>query len=252
MLYIYPYKSNSKSAKTLAKQLNIKRIKHSKSHFKAGIEKTVINWGSSSLPQYIERNCSILNNPEIVKICTDKRIFFEYLSQFNPNYFPPFTTNPKEALSWLEKNKIVVARTVLKGSSGAGIVLIEDEDTFVQAPLYTQYIPKKEEYRVHIFNNEIIDIQRKARLLDVDDAQVNWKIRNLCNGFIYARENINPPDAVLSMSLDVMEQLGLHFGAIDIIWNEKRKRPYVLEVNTAPGLERTTLDIYVNAFNMYK
>jgi D-alanine-D-alanine ligase-like ATP-grasp enzyme len=36
----------------------------------------------------------------------------------------------------------------------------------------------------------------------------------------------------------------LDFGAVDVIWNEKQQRAYVLEVNTAPGLEGQTVDDY--------
>jgi D-alanine-D-alanine ligase-like ATP-grasp enzyme len=43
----------------------------------------------------------------------------------------------------------------------------------------------------------------------------------------------------------------LDFGAVDVIWNEKEDKYYVLEVNTACGLEGTTLDKYVEQFRRY-
>jgi D-alanine-D-alanine ligase-like ATP-grasp enzyme len=53
---------------------------------------------------------------------------------------------------------------------------------------------------------------------------------------------------VTSEAIKAVNCLGLYFGAADVIWNDKEQRAYVLEVNTAPGLEGTTLENYANAF----
>ena len=45
-----------------------------------------------------------------------------------------------------------------------------------------------------------------------------------------------------------MMAIDLQFGAVDIIWNEKENKCYVLEINTAPGLVGTTLTKYTEAF----
>jgi glutathione synthase/RimK-type ligase-like ATP-grasp enzyme len=42
--------------------------------------------------------------------------------------------------------------------------------------------------------------------------------------------------------------LGLDFGGVDVIWNERRQMAYVLEVNTACGLEGQTVNDYAEAF----
>jgi D-alanine-D-alanine ligase-like ATP-grasp enzyme len=47
------------------------------------------------------------------------------------------------------------------------------------------------------------------------------------------------------MACDAIINLGLDFGAVDIIYNEKNNRWVVLEVNTAPGLSGETLNRYV-------
>jgi D-alanine-D-alanine ligase-like ATP-grasp enzyme len=48
-----------------------------------------------------------------------------------------------------------------------------------------------------------------------------------------------------------IKSLGLDFGAIDMIYNERRNQYYVLEVNTACGLTGTTLDKYVEVFKEF-
>ncbi|MNL18562.1 hypothetical protein D3C87_1397120 [compost metagenome] len=97
-----------------------------------------------------------------------------------------------------------------------------------------------------------MDIQRKARRKDVADDAINWKIRNHGNGFIFARneDGITPPD-VLVQAVNAVKALGLDFGAVDVIFNDKEQKAYVLEVNTAPGLAGETLQGYVKRFAQY-
>src|SRR3546814_16818410 len=73
----------------------------------------------------------------------------------------------------------------------------------VDAPLYVVYEPKKQEYRVHVLNGKVVDVQRKARVKDFPDDKVNWKIRNHDNGFTYARDEklAEVPKKVLSDSI---------------------------------------------------
>ena len=58
--------------------------------------------------------------------------------------------------------KTIFARTLTNSTGGKGIVEFEWPNASPPAaPLYTAYIPKKAEYRVHVFNGEVIDIQQK-------------------------------------------------------------------------------------------
>ena len=58
------------------------------------------------------------------------------------------------------------------------------------------------------------------------------------------------PDPVRdTIAVNAVKALGLDFGAVDIIYNEKENQYYVLEVNTAPGLEGTTLIKYAERFS---
>ena len=166
---------------------------------------------------------------------------------------PKFTTSTGQAYSWLEEGFQVVARTILNGNSGAGIVLLEEahlEEPAINAPLYVKYVPKKQEYRVHVFRNEVVDVQRKARRKDVADEDVNWKIRNHGNGFIFARGEAlgDVPEDVLVQSKLAVAACGLDFGAVDVIYSDKEQAAYVLEINSAPGLSGSTLDGYVQRF----
>ena len=163
---------------------------------------------------------------------------------------PQYTTEKDIVVDWLLDGSEVVARTVLNGNSGEGIVLLQPGDDIVDAPLYVKYIPKKQEYRVHVFKGECVDVQRKARRRDVEDDKINWKIRNHDNGFIFARgENLGDvPEDVIKQAVDCVNGCGLDFGAVDVIYNDKMQKAFVLEVNSAPGLTGATLDGYVERF----
>lgn len=165
---------------------------------------------------------------------------------------PDFTTLIDKAAKWLAAGFTVVERHVLNGNSGAGIRLVEagSDDELTPCPLYVRYMPKKQEYRVHVCKGQAVDIQRKARRKEVADEDINWKIRNHDNGFIFARNEAEaPPHDVIVQSVNAVKALGLDFGAVDVIFNDGEQRAYVLEVNTAPGLSGTTLEGYVARFN---
>lgn len=250
---IFPYKAGSASAKALAEALGVKRIKEKGSKFKGAAHKLIINWGCSKLPAELLK-CRVLNSPESVSKASCKLASFKAMREAGV-VVPSFTTERQEVTALLEKGKTIVARTILRGHSGAGIVVIDPGQEVVAAPLYVEYVPKKEEYRIHVFNGEVVDIQRKARKKDVPDDQVNWKVRNLANGFIFARGEDalgNVPQDVLDQAVKAVASLGLDFGAADVIYNDKQKKAYVLEVNTAPGLSGSTLDGYVERLKVMK
>lgn len=245
--FMMPYNPASEGCKRLAEGLNVKRIKREGSKFKGNANKLLINWGCSELPQHA-RNCGrVLNTPESVRLAANKLHAFQAMAKGAEINLPEFTANVGDAKEW---GSTIVARTKLTGHSGEGIVLHEpDDEDIVNAPLYVRYIPKKEEYRVHVVGGVVTDIQRKARRHEVPNERVNWKIRNMDNGFIFARNEDKPfPEQINQQAVKACEALGLDFGAVDIIFNEKKATAYVLEVNTAPGLSGTTLDNYIEQF----
>lgn len=248
-MYLYSWNPKSESGTALAKGLGIRKIRHENSAFKGSKDKTVINWGSSKLPDEVLKS-NVLNKPNLVGICSNKLSFFKAVSNGKVS-IPDWTTDPKQAFAWVAEGRTVCARQVLQGHSAEGLVLMtKDPQTHVEAPLYTKYIPKIDEYRVHILNGKVIDIQKKALRKDWQEqhGEPNFKIRNLANGFIFMREGINPPAQVTEQSLNAIGVIGLDFGAVDVIWNQQKQMAYVLEINTAPGLEGTTLENYIKAF----
>lgn len=250
---ILPYKRGSVSATALARELDVFRINLRSSCIHNQAPKRIINWGNSGRnlpPQGLGDQHSFINTPEAVAIAANKLTAFRAMSDYGVRV-PTFTTDFHEALDMLEEGKVVV-RNTLTGHSGEGIQIAEDADDMSEdAPLYVMYIPKQDEYRVHIMAGEVIDVQRKARNLDVADEDVNWQVRNHSNGFIFMREGVNPPADVIRQAKGAILSTGLDFGAVDVIWNQHREKAYVLEINTACGLEGTTLARYTDALREF-
>jgi glutathione synthase/RimK-type ligase-like ATP-grasp enzyme len=249
-LYLYSYDKNSQSAKDLAKGLKINKIRNENSIYKDKESNIVINWGSTTRPSHLLLS-KIINPFEQVARITNKLSFFEFISKADPSVrLVPWTKDLDHAVQWFKEGNKVCARTILNSSSARGLVVLHPKkiDTWVKAPLYTRYISKKEEYRIHFAFTRIIDIQRKIFNPDLDKDEANWEIRNHENGFIFVRNDIKPAEDVLKQAELVAKASGLDFGAIDVIWNEKNRKAYILEINTAPGLAPTTLANYIEVF----
>ena len=248
---LYPYNQGSASAKALAEALGIKRIKHEGKN--VVIKDVLINWGASSFANRVlfqaRPAAKILNLTHAVAKAVNKLESFNALK--GHANIPEFTESLEEAKKWLAEGVTIVERHKLTGHSGEGVRVVEPGQELQQAPLYVKYIPKKHEYRIHVFRDKVFFVQRKARKNDVPDADVNWKVRNLKGGFIYANQDVVVGEEAKQQAIITIKALGLDFGAVDIIWNERSNKYYVLEVNTACGLAGTTLDKYVEVFKEF-
>ncbi len=254
-LVIWAAKGMFKSARKLATALKpetqrkVLIVRSDSLRFKPRPTDVIINWGNSKAPEFYKSLVewqAHYNDIEPVGIAVNKLRTFQAL-QDRCN-IPEWTTDPLIARMW----ENVVIRNKLTGFGGEGIRLWNKEDAgaeglFPDAPLYVQYKKKKKEFRVHVFKGEVIDITQKKKRKDFD-GEINTKIRNYANGWVYCREDIIEPLDLREQSLAALDALGLDFGAVDIIWNEKENKSYVLEINTAPGICETTLEKYKQAF----
>ncbi len=253
MIYIYPYKLASESARKLRDGLSSflgYRVKLVKPDGKFNPRRTdkVINWGNSKMPNWYfdERD---RNDYTAIEAASNKLISFQLFKLYNINT-PEWTEDINEAKQWFNKPKTkVLCRKVLNGHSGTGIHIASNPDELVGAPLYVKYKPKREEYRVHVAFGKVIDTQLKKRRAGYRERKdVDYLVRNWYTGWVYCREEVQPNEQRDTLAIKAVNALGLDFGAVDIIYNELEDKYYVLEVNTAPGLDGTTVDKYVEVF----
>jgi glutathione synthase/RimK-type ligase-like ATP-grasp enzyme len=246
-LKIFPYKAGSMSAKRLARSLGVLRVRPT---YNAKRKDVIVNWGSSTPPHFrwMEQD---LNKPHAIALASNKLETFREFRSHSFTNVPDWTTNPEEAQHWLDLGLKTYCRRLLSSHSGNGIIICNDGDKLVSAPLYTLHTKHKDEYRVHVFKGEVLDVQKKKKRNGFVGSSTG--IRNYSSGWVYARSDVAIPDMLCSIAIQAVNLLGLDFGAVDIGHRLIDNKFFVFEVNTAPGLEGTTLDKYSKAiYNYYR
>src|SRR5690606_3078701 len=179
----------------------------------------LINWGVGSLHSTLKKpNGTILNTVKAVNICRNKLRFFDaQKNSKTPARVPVYTTDIAEAMKWIEEGIVTMGR-VSNGSCGTDIAFFdEDLAKFNGSEFWVQYKKKKEEYRIHFFQGNMIAAQKKAlreTVLDgqpVDTSTVDFRIRNHRNGFIFKRHDISVPGDVVEQARVAIENVKLDF-----------------------------------------
>jgi glutathione synthase/RimK-type ligase-like ATP-grasp enzyme len=155
----------------------------------------------------------------------------------------PFTLSVAEAKVWLQEGSTVVCRTLTNASEGKGIVVAETPESLVSAPVYTKYLPKKKEFRVHVFKGKVVTVLEKRKKKGVDH---DTKIRNTANGYVFCREGVVPPEGIQDLAIKAAKVSTSDFQGVDIGYNVKKNQLFVIEVNSGPGMEGTTVENYAD------
>ena len=236
---IRSYRTGSKSARALADYLGIRILKQEGSRFVSRKNDVVISWGNSSSFDSKLRLGKVINKPTRISFATNKLYSFNAL-EAEGIIIPRYDTNPTTAKRDFKR---VFVRQSLTGHSGEGIIVVDSEDVeeLPPAPLYVEAIAKKNEYRAIVVGNKVVDLKQKRLATDAPEDRSKF-IRNLSNGWIFARDNVEYVEGLNEIAVKAVESLGLDFGAVDII-TDKNNVLYVLEVNTAFGLEGQTIEL---------
>lgn len=249
-IFIKPWKAGSLSAIALRDGVDGKLIRVVGSKYQHNPDDhLVINWGGTACPEYE----NMLNNPKAVQIASNKLLCAKVFERYG--VVMPYTMfNKADALNWLQNNDgaIVYCRTILNGSSGAGIVVATKPEELVDCKLYTAGITgKRREYRVHVFDGKVIHLQQKKRRDGwKDNAEYNGEVRNLKGGWVFTMDNVELKEEATKSAIEAVKVLGLDFGGVDIVVDSKGVA-FVIEVNTACGLEGTTIVKYCDAIKEY-
>lgn len=155
------------------------------------------------------------------------------------------------------------------------------------AQYFQEFIPVENEYRIHMFGDERIYAQRKVERKNMQEAfkeQHGEKIKHMAeknnvnideNTMNYALERVGKnvaesPDMIIrsnskgwrfsrvtketkvlkeldKIAADALKAINLDFGAVDCCVDEDGKM-WVLEVNSGPGLEESSFDVYKDKF----
>lgn len=257
--------NNLKESLTLKGHHAIKLRRMGMSRFRGREGGFLLNYGSSSVPNITIGGATVINPPSRVALSSNKLNSLHVMNHLGVRTVE-YTNQQSTAQRWVDGGGLVYVRRTLNGHSGEGIELVYNgqvdmgllsgniplNTSVPSAPLYTKGIfGNRREYRVHVFKNKIIHVAQKRRRNGFSDIpEYNNLVRNHHTGWIYSTHNTAELNiAGKCEALKAVEALGLDFGAVDIITN--RDDAWVLEVNTAPGMEGVTLEKYTDAISRF-
>ena len=260
---LLPYRRGSVSARALADAADVLRLNMRRTtQFRGRDNDIIVNWGySHSIPEYnrwFDGRVRWINPIGAVHLARDKRRALERLCAAGVPTLE-YTVDIVTAQQWVDAGHVVVQRNTATGQGGAGIVVLDPTLTVnaaeQRAPsarsvratghgvLWTKYFKRNQEFRIHVWGPDVIDIQLKKKR---NGATVDTRIRSYDNGWVFCRQGVASPQCVTEAAVAAVRALGLDFGAVDIGYNHHYRRPAVFEVNTAPGIEGTTVEHYAN------
>lgn len=165
---------------------------------------------------------------------------------------PEFTTDPDTANQWLKQGHSVVCRKFLQGQEGHGITVV-DPGKGAQVPenckIFTKYLLKKKEFRVNIFKDRVVNVREKVKKKDWTGPN-NPKIRSLENGFTFIKCS-NYPNGIEELALQARKVSESDFIGVDIGYNQYYNKLFLLEVNSGPAIEGSSVEDFCNAIINY-
>lgn len=142
--------------------------------------------------------------------------------------------------SEIKQKDLPVIRRLELHSRGTDIVLVKSLSNIPHGDYYSKFVDNIAEYRVHVFNGEVIRVQKK-----VPTEEEHW-IHNVSHGYDLRdtfKHNIKIENSIFQDSISAVDCLDLNFGAVDILVSKDSKH-CILEVNTAPRLNRFGRELY--------
>jgi hypothetical protein len=161
---------------------------------------------------------------------------------------PDFTTSLDDANQWVQAGPLVFGRNN-DHEKGLDIVAPDSPD-WAKKDFWTKVIPAGREYRVHVFDGQLIHQSLKELNPNAKPSRTDrLPIRNTSTGYSY-NHNFDAPPAAVELAKRAVNEVGYLWGAVDIL-EDKTGVPYVLEVNSAPGMGTPTARAYADAIKRY-
>lgn len=262
---LHPPNRGSKSARDLAKELRVRRIRRQNSRYRPRWGDVLINWGNpQQMFPSVHPMVYWINDPLRVRRAINKTWAWD---RWQRDGVPTveYTEDHEEALRWLvHDEERVIHRRALSASQGRGCTVYSPDGTqwsdnahhfdelafggaFVK--VFGRVPAHVTEYRVHVVGGQVIDFAQKKRRRD-HEGPINPYIRSHENGWVFCRDGVELPPVAAEAAVQAVESLGLDFGAVDIAASRDGDT-CVYEVNTAPGIEGASLSNYRDALRAY-
>jgi hypothetical protein len=177
----------------------------------------VFGYGCSSHTGHRNR----LNTAKATKVCIDKVETFKRLQRSGIN-IPDWTASKRIAMC--NKWSCTVVRTERTGRKAEGLELIDYPDRLPEGELFTEYFYHKYEYRIVVFNGEVVGRYYKKRTMKKGEAWHTFVLQPQ-RGF----------DMMDDHCVRAAKALGIDYVGFDVVANTKKDFK-ILEANSGPIL----------------
>jgi glutathione synthase/RimK-type ligase-like ATP-grasp enzyme len=203
----------------------------------------VLRWGSTETFSRLRSRLE-LNSLESVTNASNKRRMMEILVEAGiptPKIvFSPFDYPDHELDEYRDESNNFYVRGANQEVRYTGV--LQRGDLYASKPV----VNKRREYRVHVFNEEVIAIYEK---IPNEGNTKLFKAHN-CHFELKNKENCKLTVENQQVCIDAVKSLGLLFGGVDVM-RDKDQNIFISEVNSAPALNGTNIDRYVTKITEY-
>lgn len=199
----------------------------------------LIRYGNSGTV-YLNENPVEINSPGFIQMASSKLAFSRIMEE--NNIYSPVYSRDLENIVYP-----AVIRESLNLSGGRGIHVIHTEEEFFkiwQPPFYwTPFIKTRSEFRAHVLGGKIVKLFKKIST----EEETEYPIRNMKAGYHFSlRTSIFPELENCINGLCSVENFDKAFMAVDLGWDAINKKYFIFEINSAPGLNELTADLYAS------
>ena len=236
-MIIYPFKKGLASTAMLRNAGA--KVRYGTSTVRQGIATA---WGMKTMPAWAG-NVLWVNRPDALSLVSDKLQWAAYCTALRDQacvIVPEFTTSTEQATEWAGTSRTkVLCRTELNSHSGQGITVARQAEEVIDAPLYTKYFRKNQEFRI-VYGTAcgVVYAKSKRRPADTEMTADDLLIRTKERGYVYQDEEDIPVPILEALSILAadLSSRGLSLLAYDVAYNSATEQVCIIEANTAWGM----------------
>jgi len=243
-----PYGDHSSTAKKLAREANWNFIT-SFSNPEFTKDDILIRYGVYKHPEWDSRVKVVFNSARSIRLNCCKALT-HYLLEHSKIRVPRMWFLPSK----IPSNKFPILSRHKYHAKGKDIRIIKSYEELsgdYNAFYFVELIHSEIEYRIHILRDKCIRLSRKLPMRTRENVHPfirsfsrGWKLRDK-TGWNHIPDL---EDKAIKECKRALKVLGLDFGAIDVVIQKETELPYILEVNTAPRLNKLGRKKYLKAF----
>jgi len=283
-IYIWYSGATDLTGKNLMKELDVDGGTK-----KPSKKKIVIGWGTKIKENIgsLGKNVKVLNHPDQIRANRNKFKALQLMREAGNVPVADFYT-VDDVNNHMDQLPLVGRRNYHQGGKGFWLCLTKDHVRRAVnegAQYFQKYIPIKDEYRLHMFDGKCIYAAKKVERgnmkeafieqqkekarnaaerkgMQIDDTTLDFLLSRLSEeqqehpdhivksntrGWKFSKVK-TPKKALVDACTSALSAIKLDFGAVDCCIDEDGN-PWIIEVNTGPGLKGSSLEAWTKAFD---